>query len=323
MNIVDVIKNYWISGRKTKHLPSGWITANAVCCVHNNSTIDTRSRGGLMVTPDGVSYHCFNCQYKASYVSGRHLTRKMRWLLAWMGAPDDVINKLTIEALKIEADSKVIESVTIPVFDNKPIPQDSVLLSEFTINTDTIPAIEYIYSRGLSITDYTFYVSKSLPDRVIIPYYYQSRVVGFTARKLSDGKPKYYSEQTPGYVFNLDNQNWDRKYVIVVEGPIDAISIDGVAILGADIMEKQALQINNLQKQVILVPDRDKDGLRTIEQAISYNWAVSMPEWDISCKDVNDAFQKYGKVYTISSIIENAETYELKIRLRAKHWVRK
>jgi hypothetical protein len=323
MNIVDVIKNYWTTGRKTKRSPSGWITGNAVCCPHNGSTIDTRSRGGLIQTGTDLSYHCFNCGYKASYQPGRHLTRKMKQLLVWLGASDDVINKLTLEALKVEADANVLEAITIPVFENKPLPNDSILLSEATVSDFTIPAIEYVYSRGLTLDSYNFYVSYKLADRIIIPYYYEKRVVGFTARKLTDGKPKYYSEQTPGYVFNLDNQSWDHQYVIVVEGPIDALSINAIAILGADIMEKQALQINNLNRQVILVPDRDKDGLRTIDQAISYGWAVSMPPWSADCKDTNDALRKYGKIYTLSSILDSAETYELKIRLRAKQWVPK
>ena len=33
-----------------------------------------------------------------------------------------------------------------------------------------------------------------------------------------------------GHVFNIDEQTDDRKYVVAVEGPIDAIAIDGVAI---------------------------------------------------------------------------------------------
>ena len=321
--ISDIILTIWKSGRKVKRLPSGWWSGNAVCCHHTGSTIDTRGRGGLLLTTNGgVAWHCFNCQFKASYQAGHHITRKMRQLLSWMGASDEAINKLVLEALKIETDVKAIEAITIPTFENKSLPTDSIKLSEFTVNDLTIPAIEYIYSRGLTLNDYDFYVSPSLADRVIIPFYYDNRLVGFTARKLTPGRPKYYSEQTPGYVFNLDNQQWDNKFVIVVEGPLDAISVGGVAILGADIMEKQALIINNLQKQVIYVPDRDKTAKHTINQAIDLGWGISMPPWSEEIKDANDAIQKYGKLYTISSIITHVETYELKIRLREKKWLK-
>ena len=318
MSIVDVIYSYLPA--KRKQTPSGWTKFNAVCCPHNGNTPDNRQRGGIIKNGDGVSYHCFNCGYKASYVAGRHLTRKMRNLLSWMGANDDVISKLSIEALKIESDQQYIESISLPDLVDKPMPEDSVLLSADTINEQTIPAIEYVYSRGLTLDDYKFYVSDELKDRIIIPFYYEGRVVGYTARKLTDGKPKYLSEQTPGYVFNLDAQHYTQKYVIVCEGPVDALSIGGVALLGADIMDKQAMFINRLQLTPIVVPDRDKDGQRTVEHAIENKWAVSMPDWGPGVKDVNDAVLKYGKLYTLYLIMKHAEQYDLKIKLRAKQW---
>ncbi len=318
MSIVDVIYSYLPA--KRKQTPSGWTKFNAVCCPHNGNTPDNRQRGGIIKNGDGVSYHCFNCGYKASYVAGRHLTRKMRNLLSWMGANDDVISKLSIEALKIESDQQYIESISLPDLVDKPLPKDSILLSADTVNDQTIPAIQYVYSRGLTLDDYKFYVSDELKDRIIIPFYYEGRVVGYTARKLTDGKPKYLSEQTPGYVFNLDAQHYSQKYVIVCEGPVDALSIGGVALLGADIMDKQAMFINRLQLTPIVVPDRDKDGQRTVEHAIENKWAVSMPEWGEGVKDVNDAVLKYGKLYTLYLIMKHAEQYDLKIKLRAKQW---
>jgi hypothetical protein len=320
MSIIEAIYSYLPA--KRKHTPSGWTKFNAVCCPHNNSTADTRQRGGMIKSPDGVSYHCFNCGFKASYQQGRHLTRKMKQLLAWLGVPDDAVTKLALEALKIESNQAASEMVALPVLDTKSLPTDSIRL---TVDTDIdewmIPAIEYIYSRGLTLNDYNFYVSeKEIQDRLIIPFYFEDRVVGYTARKLGEGKPKYLSEQTPGYVFNLDQQAADSKYVIVVEGPIDAISIGGVAILGADIMDKQSMLINRLGKQVIVLPDRDTDGSRTVNRAVELGWGVSMPEWDLDIKDANDAVRRYGRLYTIWSIIHSHEVNELKIQLRMKKW---
>jgi hypothetical protein len=276
----------------------------------------------MIKSPDGVSYHCFNCGFKASYQQGRHLTRKMKQLLAWLGVPDDAVTKLALEALKIESNQAASEMVALPVLDTKSLPTDSIRLTvDIDIDEWMIPAIEYIYSRGLTLNDYNFYVSeKEIQDRLIIPFYFEDRVVGYTARKLGEGKPKYLSEQTPGYVFNLDQQAQDSKYVIVVEGPIDAISIGGVAILGADIMDKQSMLINRLGKQVIVLPDRDTDGSRTVNRAVELGWGVSMPEWDLDIKDANDAVRRYGRLYTIWSIIHSHEVNELKIQLRMKKW---
>ena len=86
-----------------KKTPSGWISFNAPCCVHNGETADKKKRGGIMTSADGtVSYHCFNCGFKASYVIGRKLTYKMRQFMGYIGIPDDTIRKLAIEALREE-----------------------------------------------------------------------------------------------------------------------------------------------------------------------------------------------------------------------------
>ena len=323
MDIVDVIYSYLPA--KRKQTPSSWTKFNAVCCPHNGSTSDTRARGGIIRNSDGCSYHCFNCGFKASYVNGRHVTRKMRQLLQWLSAPDDAINKLALEALRVQQDTTYLEQISLPKFDDKELPKDSVLLSADSVNEQTIPAIEYVYSRGLTLDDYDFYVSKAMPDRLIIPFKFENRIVGYTARKLSEGKPKYISEQTPGYVFNLDAQahiKWnDERYVLVVEGPADALSVGGVAILGAEIMDKQAMLINKLGMIPVLVPDRDADGLRSIEQALTNKWKVSLPDWHQDIKDSNDAVRKYGRLWTIKSILDGIETNELKVRLRMKKWV--
>ena len=84
---------------------------NAQCCHHNGHTADTRGRGGLISNPDGgVSYHCFNCGFKASWQPGRNFSHKLRKLLQWMGAPDDVINKVALEVMR---ENEGVEAKTI------------------------------------------------------------------------------------------------------------------------------------------------------------------------------------------------------------------
>ena len=71
MSVVnDTVLTYLPS--KRKQTPSGWLSFNATCCHHNGHAADTRGRGGLISNPDGgVSYHCFNCGFKASWQPGR------------------------------------------------------------------------------------------------------------------------------------------------------------------------------------------------------------------------------------------------------------
>ena len=188
-----------------------------------------------------------------------------------------------------------------------------------------VPVLEYLHTRSLYLEDYDFYWTseEGFANRLIIPFKFKGQIVGYTARKIIEGKPKFISEQQPGYVFNLDAQLYNKKFVIVCEGPFDAIAIGGVALLGAEVKAGQHLLINQLGKEVIYVPDRDQAGLETVEKILDqgFNWSVSMPDWADGIKDINDAVQTYGKIYTLLSIVQAKESMPLKIQLRMKKWI--
>jgi DNA primase len=121
-------------------------------------------------------------------------------------------------------------------------------------------------------------------------------------------------------VFNLDRQTHDREFVIVCEGPFDALSIDACALLGAEVKDSQNWLLKQLGKEIVLVPDRDHEGPRTVEQALEFGWSVSMPDWPEGVKDVNDAVRKLGRLATLWMIVTAKESNNLKIQLRAKKW---
>ena len=321
--VTETVLTYLPPKRKTT--PSGWTSFNAPCCHHNGTTVDTRSRGGLISNPDGVSYHCFNCGYKASWQQGRNLSHKMRKLLQWLNAPDDVINKLALTVMQENEGMQVTQQlVEVPVFNTVPLPEDAIKVSDIKdFDKHSLAILEYMASRNLQVDDTTYYWSPSLGyrDRLIIPFYYENRIVGWTGRSVNpDKKPKYLSEQQPGYVFNLDEQRPQKVFTIVCEGPIDALYIDGVALLGSEAKDQQSLLINRLNKDVILVPDRDQAGSKLVEQAIDLGWGVSMPPWEDDITDIGEAVQRYGRIFTLHSIASCAETSPLKIRLGAKKW---
>ena len=324
---------------KKKTTPSGWTSFNGVCCPHNGESADTRGRGGLTANPDGsVSYHCFNCNFKASYQPGRHLTFKFRKLLKWLGADDTDIKRLVIEAIRIrelvapeegkqEAEEEKIE------FKARDLPESAVsframmthhLLDDFKnvpglLNT----AVNYTNLRKMDYDRYDFLwtdsTEHSLHQRVIIPFVWQGRTIGYTARAVTDGvKPKYYSNYEPNFVFNINNQQADSKFVIVCEGPFDAMSIDGVAVLNNECNETQADIIESLGREVIVVADKDRAGTKMINNAIEYGWSVSFPVWLETCKDVNEAVVKYGKLFVLKTILDSKQSSKLKIELMKK-----
>jgi len=311
-----------------KQTPSGWLSFNAPCCIHNGESRDTKKRGGVIQEGEGISYHCFNCGFKASWQPGRNLSHKMRKLLQWMGAPDDIVNKVALDVMRenegVETRNNIVQ---LPEFHSVPLPEDTDRIADME-GVDQLPqslidVVRYMHSRQLNLDDYDFHWCSKLGyrDRLIVPFKYEGRIVGWTARSvIPDKKPKYLSEQQPGYVFNLDEQRLNKVFVIVVEGPVDAIYIEGVALLGSEIKDQQALLINRLNKDVIVVPDRDAAGHKLVNQAIELGWQVSMPEWAPDINDVGDAVLRYGRLYTLHSIVTAAESSSLKIKLRAKKW---
>ena len=315
---------------KRKHTPSGWISFNAPCCVHNGNNIDKRMRGGFIINGgDAVSYHCFNCGFKSSWQPGRLVGPKLKNLMRWLSIPDDLINKMVFDAMRVKEDSELGSKLQlVPTFTPRALPLNSEPIEHWLgdkVNKHLLPVLEYINSRAMYLEDYPFYWSNDLGfrNRLIVPFYHNKQIVGWTARSVNGQTPKYLSEQQPGYVFNLDRQHWDRKYVIVCEGPFDAISIDGVALLGSEIKQGQHLLINQLQRQIILVPDRDAAGEKTVEQAIEFGWSVSFPPWPEGVKDVNDAVRILGRPATLWLIINSAVQTELKIKLQSRNWFRK
>ncbi len=310
---------------KRKTTPSGWISFNAVCCHHTGNTQDKRNRGGVLERDDVISYHCFNCGFKASWQPGRPLSHKMRKLLGWMNVSDDQVNKLALQVMQINEGIEVKDKILqLPTFVNTPLPADSILLNSYTGDSNEYlnKVLMYMHQRGLYLEDSDFYWSPHIAyrERLIIPFKYNGDIVGWTARHIGNGKPKYLADSQPGYVFNIDNQREQKIFVIVTEGPMDAIPLDGVAILGSEVNPQQAMLINKLNKEVIVVPDRDKTGKKLVNAAIENGWGVSMPDWDPTIKDSSDAIKKYGRLYTLHSIINSVLTSSLKIRLKEKHW---
>lgn len=335
--IQDSITGYLPAKRKTTS--SGWISFNAPCCHHNGESPDTRGRGGLILNGQGaVNYHCFNCGFKANYTPGRQINFKFKKLLSWFGVDDRTINRLVIEALRIKSlisPEDVVEKPDVEInIKSRPLPRSAGSFNEWitaiqlqdedeSINTHLRDAFNYVLDRKIDIQRYNFYWTDeqayNLHKRVIIPIEWKGRIMGYTARATSDDvKPKYHSSYEPGNVFNLDRQLPDNKIAIVVEGPFDAMAIDGVAVLGAEVGDVQAELIEDLDKKIIVVADADKAGQQLIDAAIKYGWSVSFPAWQKDYKDVADAVEHLGKLFVLKSIVDAVEDNPLKIQLRRK-----
>jgi len=307
---------------KRKQTSSGWISFNAPCCIHRGDTQDKRQRGGIKPGADGSwSYHCFNCGYTASFVLGRNLTYKARQLLKWLNVPIEEIERINLESLKhksieglLSERQEIVNRLQNIEFEDKDLPAETQELNEF--------AKEYLQKRCVPL-DYPF-LYKTMPRRgIVIPFTHNNQVVGHTTRFIDDRTPKYIQDIQPGYVFGTDLQKNNWQSVIVVEGVFDALSINGLAVLHAEINDAQVKLIRSLGRDVVVVPDQDEAGMKLVDRAVELGWAVSMPEWPAGVKDVNDAVIRLGRLGTLLTIMQTKETSKIKIELRKKQLVKR
>lgn len=323
--ILDTLQTFLPPNKKVT--PSGWLSFDAPCCIHNGESADNRKRGGVLFKNEGFQYHCFNCNFSAGWQPGKLLSKNTKLMYEYLGVPKTDIQKLNLYALQTKEDLPVeIKKLSFDL-DEKEFPEMTLSLKDWAnadIHEDTeqklLEVFKYLHERGMDFDWYPWHWSYApgYRDRVLIPFYQEQRLVGWTGRKITDGKPKYLTESQPGYVFNIDNQTFDKKYVIVVEGQFDAIAIEGVAIMTNDPNDTQIARIKKLNKEVIVVPDRDKPGAKLVQAAIEHDWAVSLPQWENDIKDVADAVKRYGRIYTLLTILNSKETTEIKKQLLKK-----
>ena len=238
-----------------------------------------------------------------------------------MNVPQEEIERINLESLKHKSiegllgeRQEIVNRLQSIVFEDRDLPADTQPLNK--------QAEEYLRKR-CAPPDYPF-LYKTMPrPGIVIPFTHDNQVVGHTTRFLDDRTPRYIHDTQPGYVFGTDLQGADWRYAIVVEGVFDALSINGLAVLHADINDAQVRLIRSLDREIIVVPDQDEAGMRLVDRAVELGWSVSMPAWPADVKDANDAVIRWGKVATLITIMQARETSRIKIELRKKQLVKR
>jgi hypothetical protein len=316
---------------KRKNTNSGWISFNAPCCIHNGESADRRQRGGLKISDQGWSWHCFNCGFTASFILGRNLSFKARKLLGWLNVPQEEIERINLESLKhkniqgiLDDRQRIFNAIQRIEFEERELPDGFIIVDQHT-------PVHYQYLKDRCIPlDYPVGMNGGEPTAkwsprpgIIVPFTYDGKIVGHTTRFFDDKTPKYIHDIQQGYVFGTDLQRSDWQHVLVMEGVFDALSIGGLAVLHAEINDAQVRLIRGLEREVTVVPDQDLAGLKLIDRALELGWAVSIPAWPKSIKDVNDAVKHYGQAATLIHIFQARETSRIKIELAKKILQRK
>lgn len=335
-----------IPGAKRKHGASGWTNFNAICCTYNGEIRpDTRNRGGLRLSSDNACvYHCFNCKYTASWTPGHNLSKKMEHLLDWAHVSIEEQKRIKFKVWQLWMNSKSDNPVhqahfqanTKLTFPEVALPDGAKPFSHWlkpeNFNPNFAPIAQYMLDRGEDLFDsYEFYWTPTnggsffdMNQRVIIPFRWEGKTVGFTGRDTTGKlKHRYYGLTPANYIFNTESIDYDNEYIFVCEGSFDALAINGVAMLGDKVSAEQAAWLNNTGKKIVIIPDREKFGGKLVDIAIAQGWMVSFPKWgdNMRIKDAAQAVKDLGKLYTMLSISDAIVSSKLEINTRRRKLV--
>lgn len=290
-------------------------------------------------------YKCYNCGFKAKHtLQDASIGSFFEKLMEWLGISTENIQRAKLEILGKKISGEIVDApndfnqIFSENFLEVDLPTGSRPLMDVLKDdpsADAISCMEYLFThRGRTVAegwDYHWAPSLSgildrrvkMANRIIIPFMNKDKVVGWTARYAGDpppGIPRYYnSDVQDGYLFNGDAISIPhRRFVLIHEGPFDAISTDGVAALGSSLNHKQIKWLNSAEKEKIVVPDLQARNQDLIDIAVENGWSVSFPEWNEKIKDAADASKQYGKLYTIASIISARTKSLLKIGIKRK-----
>jgi hypothetical protein len=301
-------------------------------------------RGGFRFDTGGVvGYHCFNCSHAAKFdpdviktKRSKKISHKMRQVLDGFGIPIDEVKEMMFNLLKDagevgHTDSDVGVQPTKSIEPNEiPLPKHFYRLDEAGPEDKWAEiAIDYLeHNRGIDPKGYTYFLCRETGvetidkwvGRIIIPIYKNGKLIYFQGRALYNDKKKYESPAQPKdcvlYGYERLFEHTDMP-LYVVEGFFDAYLIDGVAILGKELTEEQAQWLERSKRRKVFIPDRQGGGSKTPAlNFIDRGWSISTPDIG-SCKDINDAVMKYGKLYVMKAIADSitADRFTAQTRL--------
>ncbi len=112
-----------------------------------------------------------------------------------------------------------------------------------------------------------FYYSNINNSRIIIPYFYNSKLVYWVSRDITNKSSKRYlypptkewKNKKSDLLYNIDYCNKDN--LLICEGQFNALIVDGVAIGGAEISQRQLKTLIELKpEKITLALDQDLPG---------------------------------------------------------------
>lgn len=322
-------KIYDILPLNKKKRNSGWVYFNCPVCFLTENP-DTKHRGNIIFNDDSCSYNCFNCKYHWNFHLGQYMSKKMITFLKNCCSQKDLNDLLLMVREYNESNtSQTIDKPIIKKREIRQIPSEYKSIQQSLYNNDKSKTlqtvVQYLYQRNPRLLEWSELYWAENRNNFLIPCKEYGEIVGYSLRSLNDDSASKYLHYIPqGYVFNYDNLLKERKYEILVEGQLDALAINGVAYLSSTLTPDRLKRIQSFanDKELIICPDRDNAGKKIVQQVLDENlpFSIAFPNWIKGIKDCEEAVQKYGRLYTIYSIIASKESNKDLIKMKSMKW---
>jgi len=305
----------------------------ARCSLCGDSAKNPRKRRfNLKYKSDGTAgtYHCFNCGASGTFVQ---LYAQVKGL-----TKSEAYGQIRRSAFK-----NIKASLSKP---KKTVPEQLVIPDNFNamrkdwlglgdtpkgaVQTEFQARLKsFLYKRCLP-ESYPFYIGIGGPTkgRIIVPIFDRNDdILYYQARSLDSSATQKYMNPTltTKKAIILNEHRFARdKYIVVVEGPIDAICVgdQGTCVFGASVDDVVLGRLRSLtDKGVVIALDSDSDGLRGTKKIMDKSryakslFYFTMPYTDV--KDINQWLMEYRRttdVYTF--VLQNSRNYlEHRVRL--------
>lgn len=302
----------------------GWNITYCEVCGDGSRT--QGPRGGWNFSDEMAFYHCFNCGVDGSFDPNREypFSKRMRKILDSFGIDKSDYNAIAY-AKKLMNGQKRDVKKTVSHAKPLEVPDFFIPLSNYDKDDDYAKlAYDHLKYRNINPDDYKFYLSngksnegprpeaiaKSFLNRLIIPFFDKDgNMIYYQARDLTGtSKKKYLNADSPktAVIYGFDHLYKNVNIpLFVTEGFFDAYHMKGVSIQENSITNDQIRILNTSNRKKVFVPDKKSDSSKVIDKFIELGWYISAPDIGNSCKDVDDAIRKYGRLYTLNTINEN------------------
>ena len=350
----------------------GWRN-NLSGCPYCHDGKSKNPRSHFLFTNEEIGWQCFNCGVKhrfgstnintlATFIS-KSAWKKVGAILLEL-KKDKIFPSVDLkeqEHIKDEVGEDNLELINYKEIElpdvSMPFNMDVSKISrayQRRFKENKLKATQYLKEHGFTDTNKikNLYICMEgdYSNRLIFPIYFDGKLISWSARALFPTKTKFmYPPSDENFnergkiIYGLDKlfKSEDVKQIFVTESIIDAMHLDGMAVLSKNLTKDQIeiLKNFNLQnKKLVFVLDNDtvtkwdtdlKGGElgKIVMNQHQSNWFVSLPNFGQGIKDVSDSIIKNGKLETydkiMSSFIENSSNLEMKIKLNSSAFKRK